>query len=135
MGYMRHHAIIVSGNDGYGDETMQKAHAEAKNIFPHVSEILPTPVNGYVSFFIPPDGSKEGWHDSHKGDARREMFIDFLKSLAYDDGSTSVKWVEVYFADDMDQAEVESHNHAEARITQHDGAHYQEVSNRYSTED
>ena len=45
-----------------------KARTAAEGIFPWVSEISPTAINGYVSFFIPPDGSKEGWKESTEGD-------------------------------------------------------------------
>lgn len=76
MGTIQHHAIIVTGSD-YG-EGVQRCHAYAKEIFPWVSEISPVAMNGYRSFFIPPDGSKEGWHDSDVGDSRREKFEAFM---------------------------------------------------------
>lgn len=74
MGTIHHHAILVTG----WDESLDKAYQKAAEIFPWVSPISPEGVNSYRSFFIPPDGSKEGWEDSDKGDARRKAFFKFL---------------------------------------------------------
>lgn len=77
MGYMRHHAIIVTG---WKDETIEVAHAKAKEIFgDSVTEILPNAINGYRTLFIGPDGSKEWWADSDQGDKRREEFKAWIK--------------------------------------------------------
>lgn len=74
MGTIHHHAILVTG----WDESLDKAHQKAVEIFPWVSGISPEGRNGYRTFFIPPDGSKEGWEDSDKGDVRRKAFFKFL---------------------------------------------------------
>lgn len=87
MGYRRHHAIIVTGCD------LKQVHKKAKKIFPQVSEILPPLINFTESFFIPPDGSKEGWADSNEGDDRRQEFIIYLHRKTCD-------WVEVQYGDD-----------------------------------
>lgn len=101
MGYMRSHAIIVQ-DYGYGD-WMEKAHAEAVRIFPWVSPLSDYAVNGIRSFFVPPDGSKEGWAESDDGDARRAEFLAWLKGVKHNDGSSPLAWVEVQFADDEHQ--------------------------------
>jgi len=100
MGYMRHHAIVVSSWSG---EDTRKAHKHAMDIFPLVSEILTTNINGYHSFFIPTDGSKEGWDESDLGDDRRDSFIKWINSQRYEDGSSSLDWVEVQYGDDNKQ--------------------------------
>ena len=105
MGYMRHHAIVVTS---WVDEdaitsiraTFEDVHTRAKSIFQWVSEISPATTNGYRSFFIPPDGSKEGWDRSDEGDRQRDAFIRYIDGLRYGDGSTPFDWVEVQFADD-----------------------------------
>ena len=97
MGYMRHHAIIVTSFD---EDLINEVHARAKEIFPAVSEIVPSGINGYASFFIPPDGSKEGWSESDAGNERRELFIEYLISFRYEDGSSPLDWVEVQYGDD-----------------------------------
>ena len=51
--------------------------------------------NGQSSFFIAPDGSKEGWATSDNGDNARKEFLDWLlKSDNYCD------YVEVIFGGD-----------------------------------
>ena len=91
MGYMRHHAIIVTS---WNRRSMLEARNKAKKIFPYVSEISPETTNGYYSLFIPPDGSKEGWDESDEGNERRNKFLSWLTIYSIFD------WVEVQFGDD-----------------------------------
>lgn len=97
MGYMRHHAIVVTS--GIGD-FIEKAHAKAEYCFPWVSPISPSAINGYQSFFVPPDGSKEGWEDSDLGDVNRKLFFEWLESQQYGDDSSPFDWVCVQYGDD-----------------------------------
>lgn len=97
MGYMRHHAIIVTSWD---EGRIIVAHAEARSVFPVVSGLMPSQINGYSSFFVPPDGSKEGWEESMEGDSRRAQYVEWLNSQRYDDGSTSLDWCEVQYGDE-----------------------------------
>ena len=106
MGYMRHNAIVVTS---WNEQHIKDARISAINIFGlgnQVSEILKSPVNGYLSFFICPDGSKEGWEDSKNGDKHRKFFLDEItKSGLY------VEWVDVsYGGDDPDKACIDSHS-------------------------
>lgn len=94
---MRHHSIVVSS---WNAVLIKEAYVKAEEIFPWVSPISPGTTNGYHSFFIPPDGSKEGWDESVKGDKQRDAFIDWLNGYAYEDGSSPFGWVEVQFDDD-----------------------------------
>ena len=97
MGYMRHHAIVVTS---YSVDELYVAHKKAADIFPNVSEITGETINGYRSFFIPPDGSKEGWDTSNVGDEKRDKYIEWLNSRAFTDGSNLLGWVEVQYSDD-----------------------------------
>ena len=97
MGYMRHHAIVVSSCD---DRLIEAAHKEAAAIGLDVTNIVGPVVNGYRSFCVVPDGSKEGWSASDEGDANRAAFIEWCREQAFDDGSSLLEWVEVQFADD-----------------------------------
>jgi hypothetical protein len=99
MGYMRHHAIVVSSWD---DAAIQRAHEKARKLFQaeQVTEVLPAVVNGYRSFLVGPDGSKEGWEASDAGDEARKLFTTWLNTQRYEDLSTSLRWVEVQYADD-----------------------------------
>lgn len=89
---MCHHAIIVTS---WHEEKLLLAHGYADGLFEgNVSEITAPVKNGYASFFIPPDGSKEGWAESDLGDQRRALFIKYLKSRSV------FEYVEVQYGDD-----------------------------------
>lgn len=104
MGYMMNHTIVIECS--FGDH-LQKAHAATCEIFPWVSPISPPAMNGSQAFFIPPDGSKEGWSDSDTGDERRTRFIDYLRGTLYGDGSSPCNWVEVRMSDDNHKLKIE----------------------------
>jgi hypothetical protein len=74
MGIIQHHTIIVTGID-YQETPVKDNHNLAKNIFSQVSEIMESDWNGYTTFVIPPDGSKEGWAPSDDGDIKRKEFL------------------------------------------------------------
>ncbi len=117
MGYMRHHTIVVTGIHYEWDErlSIKAVHEKAKSIFKWVSPLSPGLMNGFISFFVPPDGSKEGWSESDEGNAEREKFIQYLESIAYEDGSSPVDWVEVQFGDDELETRVVRDNDARRR--------------------
>jgi len=107
MGYMRHHAIIVTS---WQKERLIEAHEVAERYFNNVSSIIHSGINGYTSFFVPPDGSKEGWADSDLGDDRRDKFLRWLDEQKYDDGSTHYDWVEVQYGDDEKITKITRHS-------------------------
>ena len=94
VGYLRRHAIVVTGDDFRESKDILEAHAKATEIFPWVSPVSPPATNGERSFFLPPDGSKEGWEESRRGDERRDRFVEWLRT------KSSVYWVEVCYAED-----------------------------------
>jgi hypothetical protein len=47
------------------------------------SPLVASPMNGFYSFFIPPDGSKDLWPESDHGDGRREKFLRWLGCQRY----------------------------------------------------
>jgi len=107
MGYMRHHAIIVTS---FGEDWLVPAHQKATAIFPIVSPILESGMNYYLSFLIPCDGSKEGWSASDEGDERRDRFINWLRDQEYDDGSSCLTWAEVQYGDEDGEQVVLRHS-------------------------
>jgi hypothetical protein len=100
MGYMSHHAIVVTTWD---EALIKEAHAEASELFPWVSPISPVAINGYRSFFVPPDGSKEGWPYSNMANGLRDRFVEFLVVRR------CLDWVEVQFADDGEDNKITRH--------------------------
>lgn len=103
---MCHHAILVTS---WG-KNINAPHEKAKEIFnaPYkisdndlftpdlVSEINKGVMNCYGSFWICPDGSKEGWNDSNIFDERRKEFISYLKQNEY------CRWAVIQYGDDYD---------------------------------
>lgn len=83
MGYLRHECIVVNGWD---TKRVARAHEAATAIFNEarmgslVSGLTQHTVNGGASFLIAPDGSKEGWEPSDRGEAARREFLEWLKS-------------------------------------------------------
>lgn len=96
MGYMRHHAIVVTS---WKTELLEQAHAKAVELGMSVSDVTSEGVNGYRSFLIAPDGSKEGWDKSERGDEQRAALIEWLDDQRYEDRSTALDWVVVQFGD------------------------------------
>jgi hypothetical protein len=95
MGYMKHNAIIVTS---WEEEKFLQAYNKATELFGEmVSNIVNGTINGYKSFFIPPDGSKEGWVESDYYDKLRSDFKNYIDTLAYEDGSNAVYCVEVFY--------------------------------------
>lgn len=102
MGYMRHHAIIITGASRKNG--IEELHALAVDIFgAQVSNITSSPLNNYVSFLIAPDGSKEGWEDSDKGDEQRKCFIVSLQQ-------DNVTFVQVMYGDDSGHCKIINHS-------------------------
>jgi hypothetical protein len=108
MGYIKHDTIICTAWD---DKYIKPAHEAAKEFFSGmVSEIIPGIANGQKSFFIPPDGSKEGWDASDKCDEARENFLDYLKRT-----NSFVDWVHLRFGGDDDGFSVNYGGYEESR--------------------
>ena len=57
------------------------------------------PMNGYTTFILCPDGSKEGWEESDRGDALRAAFLEHLGTYDNSDHSSPVEWIEVGFGE------------------------------------
>lgn len=109
VGYERHNAIIVTGPmKAYGipEKAMEEVRnevfriAELEGLGQLVSGVIPGSSNCMGTFILVPDGSKEGWDASDKGDLTRDRVISYLDTLRYSDGSTSFSFVEVQFGDD-----------------------------------
>jgi hypothetical protein len=61
--------------------------------------IVPALSNDKATIVLCPDGSKEGWETSNRGDDLRERFIAQLSEDDYEDGSSPWKWVEVGYGE------------------------------------
>lgn len=125
MGYIRHHAVVVtSWDDDLLDEARNKAvelfsqarasaFVEAGGMERLVSPIVEGVMNGFRSFFVAPDGSKEFWEHSNLAERARTAFVEWLATQRYPDGSSSLHWVEVQFGDDYGPPKVLRHDDEE----------------------
>ena len=108
MSFIQHHAIIVTSVDR---KLLTKAYKKAFDIFDWISPMSPDMINGWASFFIPPDGSSEGWQQSTDGDNKREKFIKWIEKQRDKDGTTSLDYCEVqYGGDSTDDKVLQSTN-------------------------
>lgn len=109
MGYIRHHAIVVTAWDA---ERAATAYSTAIRLGLTVTPPVTSPVNGYRSFLVVPDGSKEGWEHSEQGDQQRREFIAWLivEARGY------VEWAEVAFGNDDESAKVTRHTWQDAKV-------------------
>ena len=108
MGYICHHTIVVTGEDyPHSNLTpLTDAYTKAVVLFGKlVSNKILGHCNGYTSFFIAPDDSKEGWKESDSGDVKREEFKEFLKSMG-----CAPSWVEVTIGDEAGDPNVVDHS-------------------------
>ncbi len=97
MGYMRHHAIVVTS---CFEDKILEVHGAARFLFKgNVTSITGPVINGYRSFMVAPDGSKEDWSESEEGNTKRDEFIAYMKTFCYEDGSSPLDWAEVQFGD------------------------------------
>lgn len=101
MGYFRHHAILVTD---IRKAPVEHLHLLASTLLSEeetlsttmLSEINCSPVNGFYSFVVFPDGSKEGWEESNAGDEFRATFVEHLRE-------TYVDWCLIQYGDEEGQ--------------------------------
>jgi len=99
MGYIKHHAMVITG---YGEDDISEAHRFAYLCELNPSSIIDSPTNGFKTFFIPPDGSKEGWDASGIGDENRARFKKFLRRR-----KIYLDWAEIAYGGDDGECSVE----------------------------
>jgi hypothetical protein len=75
MGYFLHHVIAVVGDY----QTLVDARMFAEGTGAQLTAISQTGMNNICSFFVVPDGSKEGREASNRGDQRRAKIIGYLR--------------------------------------------------------
>jgi hypothetical protein len=109
MGYIRHHSIVITSTD---EDKLQEVYNKAIDLFKkgQVTNIIGPVINGYYSFFIGPDGSKEGWEDSDIGDKNREEIKKIINNYVYEDGSNFINYCEFFYGDDNKESNIINYN-------------------------
>jgi hypothetical protein len=108
MGFTKHEAIIVTG---FNQAHVHLAHRFAKSLFnvngtKAVSSVVQSHVNMYFSFFIGPDGSKNGWADNERGDDRRSTFREWCVDALNSETPMYLDVVEIRYGGDEPWAEI-----------------------------
>lgn len=118
MGYMRHHALIVTT---WNADAAGAFHAQATSVCRScpVSAVIESPTNSYLTVLVCPDGSKEGWEESDRGDAECASLIEWLDAQRYEDGSSALRWALVQYGDDDGETTVIDHSDAEEHRKPH----------------
>lgn len=93
MGDFQHHAIVVTA---FSSSDAEKIATNATALGCTIAGPTASPVNGFTTLCVVPDGSKEHWPDSARGDEQRAAFIRYLESK---DRPTVVSWVEFEYGD------------------------------------
>ena len=109
MGNINHNAIVITG---WNHNEVQEAQVKAVELlYPIcatekalVSEIVYGEVNGYSSFFIAPDGSKEGWELTKELNSARLQILDYVKN-----NLRSCDYTHVVFGGDHIKVDVFNH--------------------------
>ncbi|MFT3992405.1 MAG: hypothetical protein QM680_13455 [Luteolibacter sp.] len=102
MGTIHHDAIVITSSD---EKELNAARNKAATLGLDCSEIVQSKANGYQSFFIAPDGSKEGWESSNKGDEIREAWIRWARER------NRVDWAHIRFGgDNYEMSELSDHS-------------------------
>lgn len=75
MGRIKHNAIVVTSGSS---DSILIAWRKALDLFEgKITTIVEGVANGYFSFLIVPDGSKEGWKPSDNWDEKRDNYFDW----------------------------------------------------------
>lgn len=102
MSHVIHEVIIVTC---YAEELAKRAHVKAKELMepPNkthpdrlVTDIVASNINSYYTFFIAPDGSKEGWEEAEYFATQREKFLSWLVLQEEEEG-VWYEWMEVKY--------------------------------------
>jgi hypothetical protein len=100
MGYIAHHALVITDYQGYPDPAewigeVERYREQVNDRMNHGNPIsddfaalivgpVPTAINDDVSFFVVPDGSKEGWGTSDLGERMRSELIEIAEKFHLD---------------------------------------------------
>jgi hypothetical protein len=84
VGYIKHEAVIATIWEGRNKaiEAWRDSLSERERGL--VAGPLIAFANGDATYVIAPDGSKEGWADSNRGEELREQFIRLVKNAKGD---------------------------------------------------
>lgn len=99
MGIIHHNAVLATTWNVNAASSLRhwisNLTIEEQKLFAEAGSL----VNGYSTFLLAPDGSKEKWPDSDHGEEIRAKFIQRLLSDNYEDNSSPWSWAEVGYGE------------------------------------
>lgn len=112
MSRMVHHAVIVTVAGYAWDDVLARRVEEFRESLPQryrplFSGPAESPVNGYRSFSMLTDGSKEGWDEDEYGERLRDR-LTAVFDFVYDDGSSPYDIVIVEYGKRPDVQEIQA---------------------------
>lgn len=114
MGYIAHHALVITDYDGNGTLAPWQVIVEDFRREYDLERYIVGPIgpftNGYVSYIYAPDGSKEGWDTSDEHDANRRALIDLLSNPNADWKSRPDFALVRFGGDESELATIEMHD-------------------------
>ena len=99
MGVICHNNIIVTC-DTFAENEFELVRAKAIELFGDlVSSTVKTELNGYYSFFVGTDGSKEGWPEAEEAELKRKELCNYSDTFAYEDDSSPFNYVDLEYGE------------------------------------
>jgi hypothetical protein len=92
MGMINHNVVIATGWQESDFEEITTWINQLKEKDQKLFTVSQKQINGYFTIYCGPDGSKEGWDDSNRGDDIREKFIFKLNKGYW-------SWIEVGYGE------------------------------------
>lgn len=103
MGVVNHNAVIATIEDYPALDSHYAVVIEWISSLTHTEQQLFLVgrgwVNGSRTIVLIPDGSKEGWAESDRGNDLRKRFIERLREDDFEDGSCPWRYVEIGFGE------------------------------------
>jgi len=104
---IKHHTIVITSNDKVQLDSLRnkviniyKEKMEAKKGAQIISPIIESLINSFSTFYVVPDGSKEGYDASDDGDIVRESIVDLINSFDQAGKENIFRFVEIAYGED-----------------------------------
>lgn len=117
MKNIKHHTIVITSNEKPKLESLRNAiinlykeKMEAKKGGQLVTPLFESLINNFNTFYVIPDGSKEGYDASDDGDLIRKLIVQLCEKYKEADGSNPIRYAELYYGDDDNKSEILNHN-------------------------
>lgn len=117
MKNIKHHTIAITSNDKVQLEALRnrvlsiyKEKMEAKKGNQIVSPIFESLINSFCTFYIIPDGSKEGYDASEDGDTVRKSIVELINSYNQAGRENIFRFIEISYGEDASAPQIISFN-------------------------